>query len=185
MSILKCDQCTDGYLIVKGNRTKGGTAFLGCTNYRADGTGCMNTMSWKKYAALFEPGSAGAETSQTAPGESAYPQHSTGTDLCPGDEEADPEQQLRQSILDCVEHVSRIRCFGVTVMVDILLGAENEKIQRYKLFHVPEYGALKGMERKKLRDTMERMIEEGKLRKTEGEYPVLEAVKGSAIEPSH
>ena len=185
MSILKCDQCTDGYLIVKGNRTKGGTAFLGCTNYRADGTGCMNTMSWKKYAALFEPGSAGAETSQTASGESAYPQHSTGTDLCPGDEEADPEQQLRQSILDCVEHVSRIRCFGVTVMVDILLGAENEKIQRYKLFHVPEYGALKGMERKKLRDTMERMIEEGKLRKTEGEYPVLEAVKGSAIEPSH
>lgn len=49
MSILKCDSCKDGYLIVKkGQRDM----FLGCTNYRSDGSGCNRTMSYSEYKRL-------------------------------------------------------------------------------------------------------------------------------------
>lgn len=42
LPILKCDHCKDGFLIVKeGNNGP----FLGCTNYKFDGTGCNNMMS--------------------------------------------------------------------------------------------------------------------------------------------
>lgn len=45
MSIQKCTKCLDGYLIVK---TKNGYPFLGCTNYKTDGSGCNNTISQKE-----------------------------------------------------------------------------------------------------------------------------------------
>lgn len=48
LSIIKCDQCKDGYLIVKpgkGDRPP----FLGCTNYKHDGTGCSGFMTMDYY----------------------------------------------------------------------------------------------------------------------------------------
>lgn len=45
LSIVKCDRCRDGYLIVKP--WKSYEYFLGCTNYKKDGTGCNNII-WKK-----------------------------------------------------------------------------------------------------------------------------------------
>ena len=48
LPILKCDRCSDGYLIVK--RGKGRTEpFLGCTNYKADKTGCPGWMTKEYY----------------------------------------------------------------------------------------------------------------------------------------
>lgn len=41
-AIQKCDSCKDGYLIVK--KTSSGGYMLGCSNYKADGTGCNRTM---------------------------------------------------------------------------------------------------------------------------------------------
>ena len=49
MSILKCDQCKDGYLIVKKGKNK---PFLGCTKYTADGKGCNRMMTYKEYMDL-------------------------------------------------------------------------------------------------------------------------------------
>lgn len=48
LSIIKCNQCKDGYLIVKhgkGDRPP----FLGCTNYKHDGTGCPGFMTMDSY----------------------------------------------------------------------------------------------------------------------------------------
>lgn len=50
MSILKCEQCRDGYLIVKLGR--GDDAFLGCTNYKTDGSGCNRMMPYMEYRKL-------------------------------------------------------------------------------------------------------------------------------------
>ncbi|MBR5394779.1 MAG: UvrD-helicase domain-containing protein [Bacteroidaceae bacterium] len=50
MSILKCDQCKDGYLIVKKGKVK---PFLGCTKYTADGKGCNRMMTYKEYMDLI------------------------------------------------------------------------------------------------------------------------------------
>ncbi len=47
LSIIKCDQCKDGYLIVKDGTQ--GVPFLGCTNYKADRSGCNNTMTYAQY----------------------------------------------------------------------------------------------------------------------------------------
>ncbi|MBR4838250.1 MAG: UvrD-helicase domain-containing protein [Bacteroidales bacterium] len=56
MSIIKCDQCRDGYLIVKVGKdvnTGKNVAFLGCTNYTDDKKGCNRTMSYKEYKQLM------------------------------------------------------------------------------------------------------------------------------------
>ena len=50
MSILKCDRCKDGYLIVKKGKNK---PFLGCTKYTADGKGCNRMMTYKEYMDLI------------------------------------------------------------------------------------------------------------------------------------
>ena len=47
LSIMKCDQCRDGYLIVKPSKTSG--YFLGCSNYQKDGTGCAKSISPNVY----------------------------------------------------------------------------------------------------------------------------------------
>ena len=49
MSILKCDQCKDGYLIVKKGKNR---PFLGCTNYTRDGKGCNRMMTYNEYKEL-------------------------------------------------------------------------------------------------------------------------------------
>lgn len=46
LSIIKCDKCQDGYLIVKEGK---GEPFLGCTNYKADKTGCDGFMTKDYY----------------------------------------------------------------------------------------------------------------------------------------
>lgn len=51
LSIMKCDKCRDGYLIVKPTKT--GEYFLGCTNYKKDGTGCDNIIWRKQYYEMF------------------------------------------------------------------------------------------------------------------------------------
>ena len=55
LSILKCQKCTDGYLIVKKTKTKNSDYFLGCTNYKKDGTGCNNTMCKLQYIIEYMP----------------------------------------------------------------------------------------------------------------------------------
>ena len=47
LSIHKCDWCQDGYLVVKsGSRSY----FLGCTNYKADKSGCSRMLDAKQYS---------------------------------------------------------------------------------------------------------------------------------------
>ena len=45
LSICKCDQCSDGYLMAKFGKNTG--YFLGCQNYKSDKTGC-NKIIWKE-----------------------------------------------------------------------------------------------------------------------------------------
>ncbi len=42
LTIMKCDKCHDGYMIVKDGPNG---PVLGCTNYKTDGTGCNNLMN--------------------------------------------------------------------------------------------------------------------------------------------
>lgn len=52
LSIMKCDKCRDGYMIVK--RGRGNTMpFLGCTNYKPDKSGCNNMITKAYYLNHF------------------------------------------------------------------------------------------------------------------------------------
>jgi len=51
MSILKCDQCRDGYLIIKEGKNG---PFLGCTNYTHDGKGCNRMMTYAEYMKIMK-----------------------------------------------------------------------------------------------------------------------------------
>lgn len=51
LSVMKCDKCRDGYLIVKP--AKDGQYFLGCTNYKKDKTGCDKIIWAKDYYKMF------------------------------------------------------------------------------------------------------------------------------------
>ena len=54
LSIMKSDQCRDGYLIVKP--AKDNNYFLGCTNYKKDGTGCSKIIWKKQYYEMLDLG---------------------------------------------------------------------------------------------------------------------------------
>ena len=51
LSIQKCDKCHDGYLIVKQGNDK--NFFLGCTNYKQNGTGCSRMLSKQTYYSMM------------------------------------------------------------------------------------------------------------------------------------
>lgn len=53
LSVLKCDCCKDGYLIIK---RASGAPFLGCTNYNHEGTGCKRTMTLADYEKFVNDG---------------------------------------------------------------------------------------------------------------------------------
>ena len=53
LPILKCDCCKDGYLMV---RTKDRTPFLGCTNYKADKSGCNRKINLTYYENMLKRG---------------------------------------------------------------------------------------------------------------------------------
>lgn len=48
LSIMKCPDCQDGYLVVKTTK-RDGEQFLGCTNYSKNNKGCNRTMSMREY----------------------------------------------------------------------------------------------------------------------------------------
>ena len=51
LAIQKCDKCQDGYLIVKQGSDK--NFFLGCTNYKQNGTGCNKTVSKQMFYSMM------------------------------------------------------------------------------------------------------------------------------------
>lgn len=53
LTILKCDKCLDGYLVVKEGTKGSKDLFLGCTNFKNDKTGCNNYITAETYNKIF------------------------------------------------------------------------------------------------------------------------------------
>jgi len=53
MSIQKCDECADGYLVVKRKKDSEKQPFLGCTNYSQNGKGCNNSLTRQTYCSMY------------------------------------------------------------------------------------------------------------------------------------
>lgn len=187
LSIMKCDQCRDGYLIVKP--AKDGDFFLGCSNYKKDGTGCSRSLSKKQYYDMLNLGPdpiLQPESVQSGRQKQAERQVAGKAATRPTRVEviAKPNAKVftyeesnlndtAHAILQCLSNVSAKRYYGISVLTDILRGANSQKIKSAELDRIPEYGALKHIRREVLVSIIEWLIEQKFILKTKGTYPVL------------
>lgn len=196
MSIQKCDKCRDGYLVVKQGTDAG--FFLGCTNYKKNGTGCSKMLN-KKY--FYEQ--MGYELEENLESPSIKRNDNKNAFATQINIECDSEQSLihpelkddfvevRRAdlepvlyaeydlnelifiIVKALQNVSRNKFYGVTILVDVLKGVNNKKIFEKQLHLVTEFGALKEMPHETIVAVIDWMISEHLILKTKGKYPVL------------
>jgi ATP-dependent DNA helicase RecQ len=76
-----------------------------------------------------------------------------------------------QKILSCVARAGER--FGGEHIIDILLGANTERIRRWGHEQLSTYGLMKGTERKTLTNMLYQLIDDGLLERTADERPVL------------
>ena len=187
LSVLKCDKCRDGYLIVKPG--KGNDYFLGCSNYKRDGTGCNNVIGSKKYYELN-----GFEYDLTVMDESIEPiklvdsgvSINTSPKIRPEIEtvtKAEIEQVIYNNhdlnsvihtILQCLLNISRKHFYGVNILIDVLRGANSKRIVESQFNTLAEYGTLKALDREDIHCIIEWLIENNFILRTKHpKYPVL------------
>ena len=198
MEIQKCDQCRSGYLIVK--KGKDYEYFLGCTNYKKDGTGCSKMINKKYY---YDQMGYEAEESIVDKKEcdvkvvsmAALAQKKIDSiekkDLVVLKEKNDNIEIVRAKleavveyegydlneiifiVLNAHQNVSKNKYFGVGILTDVLKGTVSKRIFEEKLNMVPQFASLEKLQYEKIRAIIEWMIAEHYFLKTRGKYPVL------------
>ena len=200
LSIQKCDKCRDGYLIVK--RGKDTDYFLGCTNYKSNGTGCNKVIGKQAYYNQmgYEMEKPKTEVPRTNTIKQSNIQPSQKTkDVKPTksvenkkwsaiDEdyvdvvkaelklveyEGKDLNEVVYDVIRALQDVSRIRYYGVTVLSGVLRGLDMKKITDNRLNEVPEYGMYSDLSYYTVRKLIEWMISEHYILQTKGDYPVL------------
>lgn len=187
LSILKCDQCRDGYLIVKPGKEN--RYFLGCTNYKKDGTGCGRFITPKYYYEMFN---MDPEPVPAKEFKSAMPKTTSPKVTVEGKPIQDEETVIKKAnvkavmfdeqdlndivytVLQCLSHISEKRYYGVNVLADVLRGANSKRIKDSDLNKLPEYGKLKDVSRDNVIIIIEWLIDNHFILRTKHPtYPVL------------
>lgn len=197
LSILKCDQCRDGYLIVKPSKSN--DYFLGCTNYKKDGTGCNNVISKNKFYDIM-----GYEADSDQPLDEKIDTKNQFMHSAQRDTENINEQKIQDVyesredqisikkghfepvlyrerdlnevvhvILSALQSVSNIRYYGITMLTDVLVGNTTKRLLDNKLNTVPQFGKINIAFKEEIYAIIEWLIEEKFILKTKGQYPVL------------
>jgi ATP-dependent DNA helicase RecQ len=74
-------------------------------------------------------------------------------------------------VLSCVARVEQR--FGVEHVIDVLIGADNDRMRRWRHDQLSTYGLLKELPRKTLTNAIYQLVDAGLLERTAGERPVL------------
>ncbi|MCR5174264.1 MAG: UvrD-helicase domain-containing protein, partial [Oscillospiraceae bacterium] len=187
LSIVKCDQCRDGYLIVKPGK-ENNSFFLGCTNYKKDGSGCSRAMNRTYYYECMHirddtpalpvviPKGADIEPEKKSAASSSDERPVTDIqvpDIKPVGYHGYDLNQTLGTILGTLSEISRYKYFGATVLTDVLRGSESKKILENHLEQANGYGKLAGIAREDVRFLVEWLIRNGFILRTKGQYPVL------------
>ncbi|MCR5826505.1 MAG: DNA helicase RecQ [Oscillospiraceae bacterium] len=103
------------------------------------------------------------------------PVHCGNCGNCCGEMERVDITTEAQKILSGVTRVERkyFHSLGITMVVHMLVGSKEQRIYDLGLDTLPTYGALHGLERSTVRRYIDCLIEQGFLRQTEEEHPVL------------
>ena len=206
LSIIKCDQCRDGYLIVKPGGSKS-PYMLGCTNYKKDKTGCGRVMSPKYYYEYMGI----KDTNPAAP--VVVPK---GRDIKPKNQaimrDSEPAQKpertviekakipgimyqnqdldaIVQIVLQCLSDISINRFYNSDVLIDILRGSEPIQVKDISIMQVEGFGKIQVISREDLEFIVRWLIEKKFILETKERYPVLHPTYngihyGSAIKKS-
>jgi ATP-dependent DNA helicase RecQ len=84
---------------------------------------------------------------------------------------------IAQKILSCVARTGER--FGAEHIVDVLLGADTERVRKWRHQTVTTYGLMKGTERKALTNLLYQLVDGGLLDRTAGDRPVLQLNEAS------
>ena len=190
LSIMKCDQCRDGYLVVKPR--KDNDFFLGCSNYNKDGTGCNKSLSASQYYYMFNLSPTPAPAKEFPKAQDIKPKNLSDDWVQQINEDEDELVTIKKAdiknsvmyfesdlndvlpvILQCLLHISQKKYYGIMILVDVLRGSQNKKLIGANLDQIPEYGALKHINREDLIAIIEWLIENHFILRTKGSYPVL------------
>ena len=187
LSIMKCDSCRDGYMIVKHAREK--DYFLGCTNYKKDGTGCNNVVSRKQFYDMMgyapEPAKPEKENNKIQADYQSKnrknPEIKTTVDTFAikkgsfsGIEYKGRDlNETIYVILSALQNVSTIRYYGTTMLVDVLHGESTKRMLDAKLNMISQFGELSSFSKEELYAMITWLITNGYILKTKGQYPVL------------
>ena len=193
LSIIKCDRCRDGYLIVKPGKDK--TRFmLGCTNYKKDGTGCSRIMTPSYFFEYMN-----IKDDEPAPplvvpkGYEIKPKNPSGMQASQSSKGKDPEvaptvqvpdfkpieyhgYDLNSTlgiILQTLSDISQKKYYGITILIDVLRGSQNKRILSDGLNLCNGYGKLTEVKRDDVQFLVDWLIENEYIRQTRGPYPVL------------
>jgi ATP-dependent DNA helicase RecQ len=82
-----------------------------------------------------------------------------------------------QKILSCIARTGQR--FGAEHVVDVLLGANTERVRRWHHEQVSTYGLMKGAERKSLTNMLYQLLDDGLIERTTDERPVLKLNEAS------
>ena len=192
MAIQKCEKCRDGYLVVKPGKSAG--YFLGCTNYKPNGTGCDKTLSKQNYYDMMHyemetEEDATKSSQQSTPTMTASKTPSTRQSIV--NRELDDYVEIKKAtvkavtykewdlndilftVLNALQNVSQRKFYNLMVLTDLLSGTQSEKVVKDGLSSIPEFAALKDMDYDSIQAVVEWMIAEHLILKTKGKYPVL------------
>jgi ATP-dependent DNA helicase RecQ len=93
-------------------------------------------------------------------------------DVCFGEVEGLTDATVTaQKILSCVARAGQQ--FGAEHIVDVLLGAQTERVRRWGHDKLTTYSLMKGTDRKSVSNMIYQLLDEGLLERTSGERPVL------------
>lgn len=187
LSIMKCDQCRDGYLIIKPGKEN--SYFLGCTNYKKDETGCGRFITPKYYYEMLKIDPTPIETKETANVKFETAAQAKVVNTQHQKEESKPLKKAEikavvydgndlndivYAVLQCLSHISEKRYYGINVLADVLRGANSKRIVDAGLDKLPEYGSLKRVRRDDVITIIDWLIENRFILKTKHPtYPVL------------
>lgn len=192
LSIVKCEKCQDGYLIVKPG-TKENKFFLGCTNYNKNGKGCNHVISQSQYYELMNYRFSTSESSvqREKPVRQVNSLQAEENNITNTSNKEENEiikmpsgieiilyqetdlNELLYDILFTVQQISIKKHYGISILLDILRGVENPQIVKNNFISSPVYGKYKKVLREILHATIEWMIVNRFLLKTKERFPTL------------